>query len=66
LTLEFTWPAIAILKLRSAPPIEGGFTYTPLALIEYNIDQPLSHIQTFPVFSSVTQRRIGFKVAVFE
>ena len=66
LTLETARPAITILRSRSTPPIDGGFTYTPLALIEYNIDQPLSHIQTFPVFDSVTRCRIGFKIVVFE
>lgn len=55
-----------ILGTRRFPPIHSDhMSYLPIALIDYDIHNQ-SHVQTFPIFASVTTHNMSFPTIVME
>ncbi len=50
---------------RSAPPMDGAFTFIPLATFEYDIYAD-SHVQTFPIYTPVVRSGIDVGLVVLD
>ncbi|RDX50954.1 hypothetical protein OH76DRAFT_1482001 [Lentinus brumalis] len=50
---------------RTAPPTDAGFTFVPLAAVEYD-PSAASHVQTFPVDDQVVDSGIDIGLVVLD